>query len=96
MGEEKKDMITEDARIRMERQQYAIVGKHSAVKICGWTKNYLRGQGGCYKFKFYGIASHKCLQMTTSMSCANRCIYCWRDYQVESFDFFSNYLNSNI
>ena len=68
----------------MEKQQYRIIGKnyHSAVKICGWTKKMLKDEGGCYKLKFYGIMSHQCLQMTTSMSCANRCTFCWRDYKA--------------
>lgn len=26
--------------------------------------------------------SHQCLQMTTSISCANRCIFCWRGYKA--------------
>jgi tRNA wybutosine-synthesizing protein 1 len=38
----------------------------------------LRGNGGCYKYVFYGIRSHQCLQMTTSMFCASRCKFCWR------------------
>ncbi len=38
----------------------------------------LRGKGGCYKYVFYGIRSHQCLQMTTSMFCASRCKFCWR------------------
>ncbi len=75
-------MLTEEARQELERQQYRIVGSHSAVKTCGWTKNMLRGQGGCYKLKFYGIMSHQCLQMTTSISCANRCTFCWRGYKA--------------
>ncbi len=66
----------------LEHQQYRIVGNHSAVKVCGWTKNMLRGEGGCYKFKFYGIQSHKCMQMTVNMSCANRCTFCWRGYKA--------------
>jgi tRNA wybutosine-synthesizing protein 1 len=36
------------------------------------------GKGGCYKYVFYGIRSHQCLQMTTSMFCASRCKFCWR------------------
>jgi len=75
-------MLNEDAIKELEKQQYRIVGSHSAVKICGWTKNMIRGQGGCYKYKFYGIRSHRCLQMTTSMSCANRCTFCWRGYKA--------------
>ena len=65
--------------IKLEKQQYRMVGNHSAVKVCNWTKNMIRGEGGCYKFAFYGIRSHQCLQMTTSMFCANRCTFCWRD-----------------
>ncbi|NOZ80806.1 MAG: 4-demethylwyosine synthase TYW1 [DPANN group archaeon] len=66
----------------MIRQHYKLVGSHSAVKTCGWTRSVLRGRGGCYKLKFYGIRSHQCMQMTTSISCANRCTFCWRDYKA--------------
>ncbi len=69
-------------KTELEHQQYRMVGNHSAVKVCGWTKNMLRGEGGCYKFKFYGIQSHKCMQMTVNMSCANRCTFCWRGYKA--------------
>lgn len=65
-------------RQELEHQQYRLVGSHSAVKVCGWTKNMLRGEGGCYKLKFYGIQSHQCMQMTVNLSCANRCTFCWR------------------
>ncbi len=75
-------MLTPEAKKALEKQSYIIVGEHSAVKTCGWTKNMLRGEGGCYKFKFYGIRSHQCMQMTTSISCANRCSFCWRDYKA--------------
>lgn len=75
-------MLTQAAREELERQQYRVVGEHSAVKTCGWTRNMLRGRGGCYKLKFYGIMSHQCLQMTTSISCANRCVFCWRGYKA--------------
>ena len=74
--------LDEEHKKLMEKQQYIIVGDHSAVKVCGWTKNMLRGRGGCYKYKFYGIRSHRCLQMTSSISCANRCVFCWRDYKA--------------
>jgi tRNA wybutosine-synthesizing protein 1 len=76
------EMLTEHAKAKMTKQQYRIVGGHSAVKVCGWTKNMIKGQGGCYKLKFYGIMSNQCLQMTPSMSCANRCSFCWRDYKA--------------
>lgn len=64
---------------RLEQQSYKMIGRHSAVKPCGWTKKSLRGEGGCYKSKFYGIKSHQCVQMTTYLSCANFCNFCWRD-----------------
>ena len=33
----------------------------------------------CYKHKFYGISTHRCMEMTPcAMNCENRCIYCWR------------------
>jgi len=74
----KKVQISPAHKKELEHQAYRIVGKHSAVKICGWTKNVLKGKGGCYKLKFYGIRSHQCLQMSTNLSCANRCEFCWR------------------
>ncbi len=75
-------MLTAEAKAELEKQQYRIVGEHSAVKTCGWTKNMINGEGGCYKLKFYGIMSNQCMQMTTSISCANRCTFCWRGYKA--------------
>ncbi len=72
-------MIPEDVRNMFLKQQYRFAGEHSAVKICEWTKKSLRDEGVCYKQKFYGIQSHRCLQMTPSVAwCPNRCVYCWR------------------
>jgi len=73
-----EEQLTEQQKQELTKQQYRLVGSHSAVKVCGWTKNMLRGRGVCYKEKFYGIRCHQCLQMTTSMYCANRCKFCWR------------------
>ena len=33
----------------------------------------LRGRGGCYKHTFYGIESHRCMETTPSLACANKC-----------------------
>jgi tRNA wybutosine-synthesizing protein 1 len=71
-------MLAEKARKKLEGQGYRFVGEHSAVKTCGWTKKMLKQEGSCYKHKFYGISTHQCMQMTTSLSCANRCVFCWR------------------
>lgn len=62
----------------LTKQGYSIIGSHSGVKICRWTKSALRGRGSCYKFSFYGIASHRCMEATPSLSCSNKCIFCWR------------------
>jgi len=70
--------ISKSMREELTKQQYRFVGEHSAVKVCGWTKNSILGKGECYKFAFYGIRSHQCLQSTSSMYCASRCIFCWR------------------
>jgi tRNA wybutosine-synthesizing protein 1 len=74
-------MISKEVRGKLEKQQYRIVGNHSVVKVCGWTKKSIRGEGGCYKQKFYGIRSNQCLQMSTCLLCANRCVFCWRGYK---------------
>lgn len=73
-----KSQMTQGQWKQMRKQGYRQVGNHSAVKTCEWTRKMLRGQGGCYKYVFYGIRSHQCLQMTTSMFCASRCKFCWR------------------
>ncbi|KAL2160426.1 hypothetical protein VTH06DRAFT_1599 [Thermothelomyces fergusii] len=62
----------------LTKQGYSIVGSHSGVKICRWTKSALRGRGSCYKFSFYGIKSHQCMEATPSLSCSNKCVFCWR------------------
>ncbi|KAK5121791.1 hypothetical protein LTR85_004666 [Meristemomyces frigidus] len=62
----------------LTKQGYTIVGSHSGVKICRWTKSALRGRGSCYKYSFYGISSHLCMEATPSLSCSNKCVFCWR------------------
>lgn len=62
----------------LTKQGYTIVGSHSGVKICRWTKSALRGRGSCYKYSFYGIKSHLCMETTPSLSCSNKCVFCWR------------------
>lgn len=62
----------------LTKQGYSIIGTHSGVKTCRWTKSALRGRGSCYKYSFYGIASHRCMEATPSLSCSNKCVFCWR------------------
>jgi len=66
----------------VERAGYRIVGphKHSAVKICHYTKQDIRGKDVCYKCKFYGISSSRCLQLTpVEFFCSMNCKFCWRN-----------------
>ena len=69
---------TSPTHAALTKQGYTIIGSHSGVKICRWTKSALRGRGSCYKHSFYGIASHTCMETTPSLSCSNKCVFCWR------------------
>eukprot|EP00210_Caulerpa_lentillifera_P005773 g5520.t1 len=75
-----KDMLTPLLRTSLTKQGYKLIGSHSGVKMCRWTKSMLRGRGGCYKHTFYGIESHRCMEMTPSLACANKCVFCWRHH----------------
>ncbi len=73
-------MLKVDPKIleEMRKKSYG-VWNHSAVQICSWTKKAILGEGTCYKNKFYGIDTHRCMEMTpVSVFCTNNCIYCWR------------------
>ena len=74
--------FSSEAQKKLEYSGYRFVGKHghSAAKICHWTKQSILDKGVCYKEKFYGIESHRCLQMSPSVSfCQQECEFCWRD-----------------
>jgi len=74
-------MLTKTKVKYLEKQGYRIVGNHSSVKVCLWTKKALRNEDTCYKHKFYGIKSWRCIQMTPSFCCNHRCVWCWRDIE---------------
>eukprot|EP00008_Paramoeba_atlantica_P001700 CAMPEP_0201502540 /NCGR_PEP_ID=MMETSP0151_2-20130828/84187_1 /ASSEMBLY_ACC=CAM_ASM_000257 /TAXON_ID=200890 /ORGANISM="Paramoeba atlantica, Strain 621/1 / CCAP 1560/9" /LENGTH=633 /DNA_ID=CAMNT_0047896141 /DNA_START=2992 /DNA_END=4893 /DNA_ORIENTATION=- len=76
-----KTMISKGQRDILTKQRYQVVGGHSAVKMCRWTKSMLKGNGGCYKHTFYGIESHLCMETTPSLACANKCVFCWRHHK---------------
>jgi len=63
-----------------KKQGYHFVGKYGLVKPCRWLKISLktRGERFCYKQKFYGVPSHRCLQASVYPGCSQRCLYCWR------------------
>ncbi|GFO41183.1 S-adenosyl-l-methionine-dependent tRNA 4-demethylwyosine synthase [Plakobranchus ocellatus] len=79
-GDGPRDMITPLLKESLEKQGYKLIGSHSGVKLCRWTKSMLRGRGGCYKHTFYGIESHRCMETTPSLACANKCVFCWRHH----------------
>ena len=70
--------VSSPTHTALTKQGYTIIGSHSGVKICRWTKSALRGRGSCYKYSFYGIKSHLCMETTPSLSCSNKCVFCWR------------------
>lgn len=73
------DFISKEDKNLLKHQHYKIIGQNSGVKLCLWTRRSLVNKGFCYKEKFYGIKSHRCLQMSPSlMSCTYSCIFCWR------------------
>ncbi len=39
---------------QLKKAKYG-VADHSTVGLCHWTKKSFRGEGTCYKHKFYGI-----------------------------------------
>ncbi|MFP8956961.1 4-demethylwyosine synthase TYW1 [Natrialbaceae archaeon A-CW3] len=59
---------------------------HTAAQTCGWTANALRGEGKCYKNIWYGIESHRCIQMTPVVRCNERCVFCWRDHNGHAYE----------
>jgi tRNA wybutosine-synthesizing protein 1 len=72
----------------LKKQKYHLVGAHSAVKRCKWLHESIVNDRVCYKEKFYGIKSHKCMQMSPSLyCCTQQCMFCWRaqngDLQVK-------------
>jgi len=78
-----------DARTRehLEKQQYRIVGDNGAVKLCHWMRQKLLFGRPCYKEEFYGIQSHRCLQMTPDVNvCNHRCLFCWRFHGMTGYE----------
>ncbi|MHA1743757.1 MAG: 4-demethylwyosine synthase TYW1, partial [Candidatus Heimdallarchaeota archaeon] len=72
-------LIPEEAKKKFLNAGYRIVGNHSAVDVCHWTKESLRNGRVCYKEKWYNIKSHRCLEMTPSLIwCTHKCLFCWR------------------
>jgi tRNA wybutosine-synthesizing protein 1 len=80
-------MMPEEVQRRFVRAGYRMVGRHSAVEICHWTKESLRKGRVCYKETWYGIQSHRCLEMTPALIwCTHKCVFCWRPLEYTICD----------
>jgi tRNA wybutosine-synthesizing protein 1 len=63
---------------QLKKAKYG-VSDHSTVELCHYTKKSFKNGGDCYKHKFYGISTHRCMEFSPAgMHCENRCVYCWR------------------
>jgi hypothetical protein len=80
-SKEPLEMVTPKQAKALKKEGYRLIGTHSAVKLCRWTKHQLRGRGGCYKHTHYGITSYQCMEATPSLACANKCVFCWRHHK---------------
>jgi len=86
---------TEDKRAIMEsplpepfmrtfrKQGYQFVGKFAAYKPCYYFKTALTERIMCYKYWFYGIPTHRCIQWTPSLECNLNCLFCWRLHRTD-------------
>ena len=84
----KKPSSTLSPRELLHRQGYNFFSPESsaAVKPCLWCKRAVRGGESCYKHQFYGLETAKCVQMTPTLKCNQRCIFCWRSIEQEIED----------
>ena len=74
--------FTKEEQAKLEYSGYRFVGEHghAAAKICHWTRKSIVNEGVCYKEQFYGVKSHRCLQMSPAVPfCNQKCSFCWRD-----------------
>ena len=74
--------FTKEEQAKLEYSGYRFVGEHghAATKICHWTRKSIVNEGVCYKEQFYGVKSHRCLQMSPAVPfCNQKCSFCWRD-----------------
>lgn len=85
MRDYEKDAAGGEGVTQVGEPDYHMEG-HTACQTCGWTKNALRGEGKCYKYVFYGIQSHRCVQMTPVVTCNERCVFCWRDHEGHAWE----------
>ena len=93
--------MDEKYRELLIKQQYRLHNDHAAVKLCHWMRQSLIYGRNCYKQDFYGIESHRCLQMTPAVNeCDHMCQFCWRiqghDFKVKEWSEPKEMLDSLI
>lgn len=77
--------IDPETEKHLRKAKYGVFG-HSAVQICAWTKKSLHNEGFCYKQKFYGIDTHRCMEFSpAAVFCGMNCIFCWRPMEFMRF-----------
>ena len=70
----------------LEWQGYKLIGSSIGAKGCHWLKTSLLHRKECYKAKFYGIRSHRCLQMTPTVNdCNCQCLFGWRFHGMKDY-----------
>lgn len=75
-------MLPEQCKpLRRQGYQFVRSDASAAVKPCLWCKKALKDQDMCYKHQFYGIESHRCVQLTPTLRCNQRCLFCWRSFE---------------
>lgn len=73
--------MPKELAVTMKKQGYHFVGGHSATKICNYTASSMKKSTRdhtCYKHRFYGIRSWRCIQATPAIGCNLACSFCWR------------------
>ncbi|MFQ6009980.1 MAG: 4-demethylwyosine synthase TYW1, partial [Candidatus Aenigmatarchaeota archaeon] len=76
-------MLSDKQKKQLQKADYRLVCGHGAVKLCLWCKKSVKSgeKDICYKQMWYGIKSHRCLQLTPLITACNlRCEYCWRNH----------------
>ena len=86
--------FTKEEQAKLEYSGYRFVGEHghAATKICHWTRKSMVNEGVCYKEQFYGVKSHRCLQMSPAVPfCNQKCSFCWRDLSQTRIEWEGEY-----
>ena len=80
------EMCPAGVKAKLEWQGYKLIGASAGVKGCHWLKMKLLHDKSCYKERFYGIQSHRCLQMTPTVNICNcQCLFCWRFHGMQDY-----------